>query len=270
MQNKNLRNSNLKLKKEEANQKKEIKIINPNSTNMNELSKHKSLDFYNSHSPKAIRNDKKPIQSNKNNSNTQLEISINHVTNLSGVKAQNKRKSCYNKMSKFKDINKFNTQNSNENIKRNSKQIESNSDKNNKKPSSFKNMASDSNITKKSNKINNVLSESDSFQEIDSAEEGSPKANEKKSTKNDKSKLSNNNKDKKGLNKDFENSLANGQNNIKEINNVIYNKQKNNKIGIKKNENDIDDSDEIIIINDEFGNLNNNQINNMNKTKFPK
>ena len=71
MQNKNLRNSNVKLKKEEANQKKEIKIINPNSTNMNELSKHKSLDFYNSHSPKAIRNDKKPIQSNKNNSNTQ-------------------------------------------------------------------------------------------------------------------------------------------------------------------------------------------------------
>ena len=267
MQNKNLRNSNVKLKKEEANQKKDIKIINSNLTNISELSKHKSLDFY-AHSPKVNRNDKKPIiQSNKNNSNTQLEISINNLTNLSDVKSQNKRKSCYNKMSKFKEINKLN---SNENIKRNSKQIESNSDKNNKKPSNYRNMASDSNITKKSLELNNVLSESDSFQEIDSAEECSPNPNEKKNTKNDKSKLNNNNKDKKGLNKDSEYSPTNGQNNIKEINNVIYNKQKSNKSGIKKNENDIDDSDEIIIINDEFGNLKNNQINNMNKTKFPK
>jgi hypothetical protein len=82
--------------------------------------------------------------------------------------------------------------------------------------------------------------------------------------------LNNNNKDKKDLNKDSEQSPTNGQNNIKEINNVIYNKQKSNKNVIKKNVNDIDDSDEIIIINDEFGNLKNNQINNMNKTKFPK
>jgi len=271
MQNKNNRNSNIKAKKEELNQQKDIKIINPNLNNMNELSKHKSLDFYNPHSPKDMRNDKKPVQSNKNNSNTNLGITLNNVTNLSGVKFQNKRKSCYTKMSKFKDINKFNGQNSNENIKRNSKQIESNSDKNNKKVSNYKNIASDTNIKKKSNELNNVLSESDSFQEIDSAEEGSPKENEKKNTKNNNSKLSNNNKGKKSLAKDFENSQTNEQNNnIKEINNVIYNKEKNDKGGIKKKENNNDDSDEIIIINDEFGSLKNNQINNMNKTKFPK
>ena len=161
MQNKNNRNSNIKAKKEELNQQKDIKIINPNLNNMNELSKHKSLDFYNPHSPKDMRNDKKPVQSNKNNSNTNLGITLNNVTNLSGVKFQNKRKSCYTKMSKFKDINKFNGQNSNENIKRNSKQIESNSDKNNKKVSNYKNIASDTNIKKKSNELNNVLSESD-------------------------------------------------------------------------------------------------------------
>ena len=91
---------------------------------MNELSKHKSLDFYNPHSPKDNRNDKKPVQSNKYKSNTNLGISLNNVTNLSSVKFQNKRKSCITKMSKFKDISKLNGQNSNENIKRNSKQIE--------------------------------------------------------------------------------------------------------------------------------------------------
>ena len=51
---------------------------------------------------------------------------------------------------------------------------------------------------------------------------------------------------------------------------MIYNKQKSDKGGIKKIENNTEDSVEIIIINDEFGSLNNNQINNMNKTKFPK
>ena len=259
MQNKNIRNSNAKLKKEEVNQKKDIKIINPNLANMNELSKHKSLDFYNPHSPEGIRNDKKPSQSNKNNSNTNLGIKINHLTNLSGAKFQDKRKSCYNKTSKFKEMNKFNTQNSNENIKNNSKQI----DENNKKESN------DKNITKKNNE-NNVLSESDSFQEIDSADESSPNTNGKKDTKNNNSKLNNNDKAKRKLTKDFENSQTNKLNNVKEINNVIYNKQKNDKGEIKENENNIDDSDEVIIINDEFGNLKNNQINNMNKTKFPK
>ena len=270
MQNKNNQNSNIKPRKEELNQKKDIKTNNPDLNNMNELSKHKSLDFYNPHSPKDNRNDKKPVQSNKYKSNTNLGISLNNVTNLSSVKFQNKRKSCITKMSKFKDISKLNGQNSNENIKRNSKQIESNSDKNNKKVSNSKNIASETNIKEKNNELNNILSESDSFQEIDSAEEGSPKENGKKNTKNNSSKLNNINKGKKSLAKDFENSQTNEQNNNKEINNVIYNKQKSDKGGIKKIENNTEDSVEIIIINDEFGSLNNNQINNMNKTKFPK
>ena len=270
MQNKNNQNSNIKPRKEELNQKKDIKTNNPDLNNMNELSKHKSLDFYNPHSPKDNRNDKKPVQSNKYKSNTNLGISLNNVTNLSSVKFQNKRKSCITKMSKFKDISKLNGQNSNENIKRNSKQIESNSDKNNKKVSNSKNIASETNIKEKNNELNNILSESDSFQEIDSAEEGSPKENGKKNTKNNSSKLNNINKGKKSLAKDFENSQTNEQNNNKEINNVIYNKQKSDKGGIKKIENNTEDSEEIIIINDEFGSLNNNQINNMNKTKFPK
>ena len=270
MQNKNNQNSNIKPRKEELNQKKDIKTNNPDLNNMNELSKHKSLDFYNPHSPKDNRNDKKPVQSNKYKSNTNLGISLNNVTNLSSVKFQNKRKSCITKMSKFKDISKLNGQNSNENIKRNSKQIESNSDKNNKKVSNCKNIASETNIKEKNNELNNILSESDSFQEIDSAEEGSPKENGKKNTKNNSSKLNNINKGKKSLAKDFENSQTNEQNNNKEINNVIYNKQKSDKGGIKKIENNTEDSEEIIIINDEFGSLNNNQINNMNKTKFPK
>ena len=270
MQNKNNQNSNIKPRKEELNQKKDIKTNNPDLNNMNELSKHKSLDFYNPHSPKDNRNDKKPVQSNKYKSNTNLGISLNNVTNLSSVKFQNKRKSCITKMSKFKDISKLNGQNSNENIKRNSKQIESNSDKNNKKVSNCKNIASETNIKEKNNELNNILSESDSFQEIDSAEEGSPKENGKKNTKNNSSKLNNINKGKKSLAKDFENSQTNEQNNNKEINNVIYNKQKSDKGGIKKIENNTEDSVEIIIINDEFGSLNNNQINNMNKTKFPK
>ena len=270
MQNKNNQNSNIKPRKEELNQKKDIKTNNPDLNNMNELSKHKSLDFYNPHSPKDNRNDKKPVQSNKYKSNTNLGISLNNVTNLSSVKFQNKRKSCITKMSKFKDISKLNGQNSNENIKRNSKQIESNSDKNNKKVSNSKNIASETNIKEKNNELNNILSESDSFQEIDSAEEGSPKENGKKNRKNNSSKLNNINKGKKSLAKDFENSQTNEQNNNKEINNVIYNKQKSDKGGIKKIENNTEDSVEIIIINDEFGSLNNNQINNMNKTKFPK
>jgi hypothetical protein len=270
MQNKNIRNSNMKIKKEEIIQIKDIKISNPNLTNINELSKHKSLDFYNSHSPKEIRKDKKDAQSNKYNSNTNLGITINQTTNLSGIKVENNRKSCFTKMSKFKNINKYNIQNSNEIIKRNSKQIESNIDKNNKKVSNYKNNASEKNIRKKSDEINNVLSESDSFQEIDSAEEGSPKENEKKNTKNNNSKLNNNDKGKKGLNKNCENSKTSEQNNIKKINSAIYNKQQNDKGEIKKNIENADDSDEIIIINDEFGNLKNNQINNMNKTKFPK
>ena len=270
MQNKNIRNSNVKIKKEEIIQIKDIKISNPNLTNINELSKHKSLDFYNSHSPKEIRKDKKDAQSNKYNSNTNLGITINQTTNLSGIKVENNRKSCFTKMSKFKNINKYNIQNSNEIIKRNSKQIESNIDKNNKKVSNYKNNASEKNIRKKSDEINNVLSESDSFQEIDSAEEGSPKENEKKNTKNNNSKLNNNDKGKKGLNKNCENSKTSEQNNIKKINSAIYNKQQNDKGEIKKNIENADDSDEIIIINDEFGNLKNNQINNMNKTKFPK
>ena len=270
MQNKNNQNSNIKPRKEELNQKKDIKTNNPDLNNMNELSKHKSLDFYNPHSPKDNRNDKKPVQSNKYKSNTNLGISLNNVTNLSSVKFQNKRKSCITKMSKFKDISKLNGQNSNENIKRNSKQIESNSDKNNKKVSNCKNIASETNIKEKNNELNNILSESDSFQEIDSAEEGSPKENGKKNRKNNSSKLNNINKGKKSLAKDFENSQTNEQNNNKEINNVIYNKQKSDKGGIKKIENNTEDSEEIIIINDEFGSLNNNQINNMNKTKFPK
>ena len=266
MQNKNHRNSIKNPKKEEINPKKDLKIINPNLNNMNELSKHRSLDFYNPHSPKDIRNDTKPSQSNKNNSNTNLGIAINHMTNLSGVKFQNKRKSCYVKM---KNMNKFNTQNSNENIKKNSKQIDSNLEKNNKKESNYKTNASDININKKSNELNNVLSESDSFQEIDSGED-SPKINGTKTKKNINNKLNNNNKNKKSLTKDFEKSKTNEQNNVKEINNVIYNKQKNDKGETKNNDNNTDDSDEVIIINDEFGNLNNNQINNMNKTKFPK
>ena len=141
-------------------------------------------------------------------------------------------------------MNIFNIQNSNENIKRNSKKI----NKNNKKESNYKNNPNDKNIATKSNELNNVLPELDSFQEIDSADESSPNINGKNKVKNNNFKLNNNDKAKRKLTKDFENSITYEHNNIKEINNVIYNKQKNNKGEIKENENNIDDSDEIIII----------------------
>ena len=313
MQNKVIQTLNTKSKNQQLITKKEITIINPLLTNPNELSKHKSLEIYNQHSSKNIINNSNPTTTNNHNRNTSSGNSIKQITNLSNLKIQNKRKSCNDSSTqKLKELKKLiNNQNENDKktimnsekyfIKSNNKNNKIDLDKKNNKINNKDTNFNENNIIKikhiKRNALDNILSESDSFQEIDSMEEdniykGNKKQNTNAKININKLKSEELNKKNEQLSKtNYKKNLTIGYENSKEIkdkknskaNKIIYNKQKyekekdrkTKKIEInnnnKNNKNNNEDLYEDLIINDsEFDNSKNTQKNNMHQTVFPK
>ena len=315
MQNKIIQPSNTKSKKEQSN-KKELNIINSINNNNIELSKHKSHEVYNMHSSKSISNNINQTPSDNSNKNTTLSSANKQNVNFSGAKNQNKRKSYNVTLPQFKNMKKYNNiQNNNEKeknicsekifIRTNDNKLDS--DKNNennkkiiKKEYNYKEGAfSEKNINKiksiKKNALDNILSESDSFQEIDSMEEDNLSKGNRIKSSNAKInmnlnninnlKLEEDNKNHNQLNTmnykrhfttDFENS---NENKNKKVNKVIYNKKikkeknkKSKKSQINehhKNKNEEIDED-IIVDDNEFDSSKNIQDSNLIITKFPK
>ena len=315
MQNKIIQPSNTKSKKEQSN-KKELNIINSINNNNIELSKHKSHEVYNMHSSKSISNNINQTPSDNSNKNTTLSSANKQNVNFSGAKNQNKRKSYNVTLPQFKNMKKYNNiQNNNEKeknicsekifIRTNDNKLDS--DKNNennkkiiKKEYNYKEGAfSEKNINKiksiKKNALDNILSESDSFQEIDSMEEDNLSKGNRIKSSNAKInmnlnninnlKLEEDNKNHNQLNTmnykrhfttDFENS---NENKNKKVNKVIYNKKIKKEKNKKSKKSQINDHhknkneeiDEDIIVDDnEFDSSKNIQDSNLIITKFPK
>ena len=269
MQNKIIHTSTSKASKDKKDQKKKINIKNKKLYNNNELSKHKSQKIYNQYSPTNLKN------SNKNNNNSKKNITlannIKQINHYSGTKKTN-----FPQNLKEKDLK------NNDNNKRNKIKVEYNN------TNLQKDENNDKDIIKKlkKNNLDHILSESDSFQEIDSMEEDSTsKGNRLKST-NLKIKNINNLKwdiiDSKSIlnNVDFKRHLTSGYNNNKNITNekneiprltkpnISKEKKSNNIIII--NDNDENDDEDIIVNDNEFESshcLNNSKL---NETKFPK
>ena len=282
MQNKVIQTSNTKPKKEKVGSSKGIVLINSILTNNIELSKHKSHELYGQYSPSNLP------KTNNNNNNTNTNTSSNNNNpkknntlvntfkkniNYSGAKKTpvqniiiNNTKSKSKKEYGNININDINTQiiNINSNNKNN-------------------NLSENKNEIRKSRKHNldNILSESDSCQEIDSMEEESLSRG-----------LKNKNKNLKGIHNiksdslNYKRHLTTGINNknnemllIKDINikqspftnkkkNKIANKKKTKKLKIND---DNEETDEEIIVNDnEFDNSRFILNDKLNETKFPK
>ena len=149
-----------------------LDIINTLLTNTNELSKHKSHELHTQYSPSKLNNNNKHNNTLNNNSkrNNTLANTIKQIIHYSGMKNINNSK---------EKVSPYNSEESNIKIKqRSSKQYTNITiDDNSSKPeeNSF-------NKRRKKN-LDNILSESDSCQEIDSMEEDSlSKGNRMKSS----------------------------------------------------------------------------------------
>ena len=276
MQNKVIQTSNLISKKDKEKDipKKSLSIKSAVMSNNIELSKHKSLEIYGQYSPSNLTKNNNNNNSTLNNNNTKknntLANTIQKIIHYSGAKKQNNKNVLKNPKSKSKkeygNININDILSSNNMIKTNSSDIKNGNSK-----------------TKK-NYLDNILSESDSCQEIDSMDEENLSRGIKNSNQNLKhipnikkdnldfkkhsmtgnNKTLNKNKNKENtLNKDNKNSATNNKNR-----NKISGKKKNKKLSIND---DFEDTDEEIIVDDnEFDNskfiLNDKMI----ETKFPK
>ena len=178
MQNKVIQTSNMKQKKENETSKAGLAIINTILTNNIELSKHKSHEIYGQYSPSNLTNNNNNITNNNNiisNNNNQkknytLANTINKIIHYSGVKKNNIQNETKNIKSKSKK------EYGNININDISNQMNNNKD----------NLSENKNEINKTKKIklDNILSESDSCQEIDSMEEENLSKGMKYSNKN--------------------------------------------------------------------------------------
>ena len=278
MQNKVIQTSNMKQKKENETSKAGLAIINTILTNNIELSKHKSHEIYGQYSPSNLTNNNNNITNNNNiisNNNNQkknytLANTINKIIHYSGVKKNNIQNETKNIKSKSKK------EYGNININDISNQMNNNKD----------NLSENKNEINKTKKIklDNILSESDSCQEIDSMEEENLSKGMKYSNKNIK-RIHNMKRD--SLN--YERHLTTGINYTNNKNSEIMsikdniNKQSpsnyknNNKISGKKKTkklkitDDNEDTDEEIIVNDnEFDNSRFISNDKLIETKFPK
>ena len=168
MQNKVIQTSNTKPKKEKVTSKKGIVLINSLLTNNIELSKHKSHEIYGQYSPSNLpKNNNSNINSSSNNNNPMknntLVSTFKKNINYSGAKQTpvqniliNNTKSKSKKEYGNININDINTQ-----------IININSNNKNNNLSENKNEV----LKSKRHNLDNILSESDSCQEIDSMEE---------------------------------------------------------------------------------------------------
>ena len=281
MQNKVIQTSNAKPKKEKVTSKKGVVLINSILTNNIELSKHKSHEIYGQHSPSNLPKNNNNINTTSNNNNPKknntLVNTIKKIIHYSGAKktptqniTMNNTKSKSKKEYGNININDINAQTIN---------INSNNINNN--------LSENKNEIRKSKKHNldNILSESDSCQEIDSMEEESLSRGIKSSNMNLKG-IHNIKSD--SLN--YKRHLTTGINNTTNKNNEMLlikdinpkqspskNKNNNNKVANKKKtkklkiNDDNEETDEEIIVNDnEFDNSRFISNDKLNETKFPK
>ena len=281
MQNKVIQTSNTKPKKEKVASKKGIVLINSILTNNIELSKHKSHELYGQYSPSNLpKNNNNNINSSSNNNNPKknntLVNTFKKSINYSGAKkAQVQNIIINNTKSKSKkeygniNLNDINTQiiNINSNNKNN-------------------NLSENKNEVRKSKKHNldNILSESDSCQEIDSMEEESLSRGLKSQNKNLKG-IHNIKSDSLNYKRHLTTGINNPNNKInemfliKDVNikqspitnkniNKITNKKKTKKLKIND---DNEETEEEIIVNDnEFDNSRFISNDKLIETKFPK
>ena len=273
MQHKVIHTSSTKTNKVKNDQRKTITIINTILANNNELSKHKSHEIYNQYSPTNLANtNNNNISTNNNNTkkNTTLANTIKQIILYSGAK----------KIPNPQNINEKDLKNNVNTKGKNNKELN-----NNNLP---KEENSGNNLIKilKKNNLDNILSESDSCQEIDSMEEDSlSKGNRIKSSNINLKNIDNmkwdilDNKNNKVNNMNYKRHLTSGFSNninIEDDKNSLSNFPKQKTLNEKKtknmniNENN-DDSDEDIIVDDnEFDNSRSIQNEKLNETKFPK
>ena len=286
MQHKVIQTSNTKVNKDKNDSKKTITIINTILTNNTELNKHKSHELYSKYSPSNVANNNNNANNNTstNNSkkNTTLANTIKQIIHYSGAKKSGNMKS--------NGIGKNNKE-------KDSLMNEVMKHKSNKEYTSIsindinQNVKQEENIGKKlkKNNLDNILSESDSCQEIDSMEEDSlSKGNRIKSTNLNLKKINNmkwdimDNKTKSNtmnFKKHLTTGFNNKNNNLKENKKSIssFTKQKTTKTEKEKESKNIatnnneDNTEEEIIMNDnEFDNSRCIQNEKLIETKFPK
>ena len=287
MQNKVIQTSITKSKKEKDSSKKGLAIINTYLTNNIELSKHKSHEIYGQYSPSNLsknnnNNNPPPLNTNNQKKNNTLANTIKKIIHYSGAKKANNQNETNNAKSKSKkEYGNLNINDLNSQMNNNKNNLSENKKENNKS---------------KKNNLDNILSESDSCQEIDSMEEESLSHGIKSSNKTLKYipnmkgdimdiKTKNNSSYKKHLTTGI-NTHINSNNKNREIipikdnknnsNNNSNNKLKNKASGKKKTKklninDDNEDTDEEIIVNDnEFENSRFISTDKLKETKFPK
>ena len=281
MQNKVIQTSNTKPKKEKITSKKGIVLINSLLTNNIELSKHKSHEIYGQYSPSNLpKNNNSNINSSSNNNNPMknntLVSTFKKNINYSGAKQTpvqniliNNTKSKSKKEYGNININDINTQ-----------IININSNNKNNNLSENKNEV----LKSKRHNLDNILSESDSCQEIDSMEEENLSRGLKSQNKNLKG-IHNIKSDSLNYKRHLTTGINNPNNKnnemllIKDINikqspitnknkNKITNKKKTKKLKI--NDDNIETDEEIIVNDNEFDNSPFIPKDKLIETKFPK
>ena len=271
-----IQTSNTKKNKDKYESKNTITIINTILSNNAELNKHKSHEIYNQYSPTNINNNNNNnnISTSNNNSkkNTTLANTIKQIIHYSGAKkgAQSKN------LGTSKNLNQ-NDLTLNENIKLRSSKEFTNININDI------NIQQEENAPKKlkKNNLDNILSESDSCQEIDSMEEDSLSMGKRIKSSNMNLKNINNMKwDSNNINfkKHLTTGFNNKSNNLKENKNSIssFEKQKTSKTtkeaktkNLDINNNNDDTEEEIIVNDNEFDNSRLIHNEKLNETKFP-
>ena len=259
MQNKKIQSSLTKSQKEKEPSKKGSVMINTILTTNIELSKHKSHEIYGQYSPSNLTK-------NNNNNNT--------LTNNNNVKKNNTLANTIKKIIQYSGAKKLNTQNVQKNQKSKSKKEYGNlniNDINSQMNNNIQENKNEMNKSKKNN-LDNILTESDSFQEIDSMEEENLSRGIKSTNINIRG-IPNMKKDlldlknKNNLNKK-KNISASNNNTNKKIKKKISGKKKTKKLSIND---DNEDTDEEIIVNDnEFENSRFISTDKLIETKFPK
>ena len=273
MQHKVIHTSSTKTNKVKNDQRKTITIINTILANNNELSKHKSHEIYSQYSTTNLTNSNNNNISTNNNTkkNTTLANTIKQIVLYSGAK----------KIPNPQNLNEKDLKN-NVNIKQKDNK-EYNNNNLTKEENSGNNLIK---ILKKSN-LDNILSESDSCQEIDSMEEDNiSKGNRIKSSNINLKNINNmkwdilDNKNNKQNNMNYKRHLTSGFSNninIEDDKNSIssFPKKKTSKEKKEKNmkitdNNEESDEDIIIVDDNEFDNSRSIQNKKLNETKFPK
>ena len=281
MQNKKIQASITKSQKEKETSKRGSVKINTNLMTNIELSKHKSHEIYGQYSPSNL---------SKNNNNNN-----NPPSNNNNLKKNNTLANTIKKIIQYSGVKKPNTQNVQKNQKSRSKKEYGNLNINDINSQMNNNIQENKNEINKSKKYNldNILSESDSFQEIDSMEEENLSRGIKSTNMNIRgihnmkkdlldSKNKNNLNYKKNLTTGI-NAIMNNTNNKNSIHSSVnsntkanINKNKKKISGKKKTKklkitDDNEDTDEEIIVNDnEFDNSRFISTNKLIETKFPK